>query len=133
MAYSLTIERPDNPITLDEWRAAIDSTEGIRLATSDTHTTQSPATGAVIGLKAVEGDAEIFDQEDGQWHWAVTWHARRGTASFNARIVGRATSFNDLSDSIWTCLSTVAKKLTARIRGEEGEVFNLDTAKLTKG
>ncbi|GHC69138.1 hypothetical protein [Roseibacillus persicicus] len=133
MGYSLKIERPENPITLEQWSEVVGSTEGIRLAGSASNTLTNPLTGEVISLKSKEGDAEVFDSETGQWHSAIMWRDRNGTASFNSRIVAGATDYNDLTDSIWLCLASVAKKLSAQISGEEGELFDLDTAKQTSG
>ena len=127
MGASLIIERPSNPITLPEWQQVVSEVEGIRFSEESASAT-NPKTGEEITLKKLEGDAELYDDESGAWHPAIMWRERRGTASFNSGIVGRAL-FGDLEDPIWQCVSSVARRLSAQISGEGGEVYNLDTAK----
>jgi hypothetical protein len=129
VAYSLHIERPDPPIELDEWEIAVNTTEGVRLATESQHTAQNPRTGETIGISSAPGDAEIFDTDDNQWHPAIMWSEDRGAGSFNARAMARAMEYDDLSDPGWQVVSNLAKFLEGRIRGDEGEEYDLDTAK----
>jgi hypothetical protein len=126
MAYSLYIKRTTEPVTLEEWIEAVQSTDGIRIKDSESHTTTNPQTGATIGIRASPGDAEIFDSDSGEWHFAVTW--RNGQAEFNARIIAKAID-GDLSDPFWVMFSALASRLGAEISGEEGELYDANTLK----
>ena len=73
MAYCLHICRPakhsdsdPTPIPLEEWRAAVAATEGVRLFTGKAHKATLPTTGQVIKVSANEGDAEVFFPSDGR-------------------------------------------------------------------
>ena len=60
MGYEVHIERDDRtPITLEEWRAAVDTTEGIRLARSAACAV-NPKTGDKITIPLQPGDAEVL-------------------------------------------------------------------------
>ena len=126
MSYSLYIKRATEPVTLKEWVEAVESTDGIRICDSESHTTKNPQTGATIGLRARPGDAEIFDGDTNQWHFAVMW--RDGQAEFNARIIANAID-GDLSDPFWIMFLSLATKLGAEISGEEGEIYDTTTVK----
>lgn len=111
-------------MTLDEWIEAVESTDGIRINDSENHTAKNPQTGETMGIRASSGDAEIFDADSGQWHFAVMW--TRGRASFNARIVQKAID-GDVSDPFWLMFLSLAAKLGAQIYGEEGEIYDSNT------
>ena len=60
MAYDLHIERAgERPIALNEWRAAVEATAGVRLFTAAVHTATNPRTGATVSFRAREGDTEF--------------------------------------------------------------------------
>ena len=109
------------PLTLEEWTEAVEARDGIRISDTEMHSAKNPQTGTSMGIKASPGDAEIFDADSGQWHFAVMW--TKGRASFNARIVQKAID-GDVSDPFWLMFLSLAAKLGAQIYGEEGEIYD---------
>jgi len=130
MAYELHIERlPVNdegeptPIPLEDWKAAIAATQGVRLFTADAHTITNPATGEVISIAKRDGDAEVYFPEVGKWISAFRWF--EGSAKFNARFMS-----GKLHDPVWMAAAALASHLDAVIRGDEGERYDLKTAEV---
>ena len=105
MPQELYIDNPDGSVfSLAEWETAVEKTDKVRLETSleDTNFTFE--------------DAEIFDEETGQWHPALRWSQHH--VAFNARTVH---FFSD-QDPIWKTITTLADNLGAKIRDEEGNI-----------
>lgn len=124
MAYDLHIERDeDRPIALSEWIAAVESTNGVRLFSAPAHTITNPKTGEVISLGARKGDAEVQFSSD-EWHAVFRW--RGETAVFASRFDPTETSH-----PVWIAAAALAHRLGARIRGDEGEVYDLKTGEVT--
>jgi len=129
MAYELHIQRlrrdsvtGKTPIPLEEWRAAVEATEGVRLYTLDAHTITNPTTGEVIEIGAREGDAEVYLPDGKEWCALIRWF--QGAASFNARY--------EPGHPVWTAAAALASHLGAVIRGDEGEIYDLRTGKVIK-
>ena len=123
MAYDLHIEREADeapPILLEEWGIAVAATEGVRLFTGDAHSFTNPKTGEVIEIGRREGDAEVFFREDGKWHSAFRW--RGDSAIFSARF--------EPGHPVWAAAVELASRLKAAIRGDEGEIYDLQTGKI---
>ena len=120
MAYTLTIEREDAVISLEEWLAAVEATDGIRKCQGGRHTATNPLTGAIMSMAVEPGDVEIYDLEAGQWKFCIRWYG--GSPSFNANVIARALD-GDLSDPAWIALHAVVARLQASIVGEEGEAY----------
>src|SRR5262245_11477107 len=127
MGYDLHIERtrklPDSeptPISIEEWRAAIAATEGVRLFAGDFHGVRNPwKTGEYLGVRANDGDAEVFFPDEEQWYCVFYW--RDGSAKFKA-------SFTPGDSSpAWTSAVVLASRLGALIRGDNGEIYDLET------
>ena len=113
MAYDLHIERDEKrPISLSEWRAAIESTEGVRLFSARAHTITSPQTGEAISIGAREGDAEVLFPGS-EWRSVFRW--RGESAAFPARFAPTETSH-----PVWRAAVALATRLGAVIRGDEG-------------
>ena len=125
MAYSLHLERKDRPISLSEWRAAVEATDGVRLHDADKHSAANPRTGEKITIRARSGDAEVFFPDSGRWHWVFLWS--RSKAVFAARFVPSETS-----DPAWRAAVALASRLGATIRGDEGETYDLETGRASK-
>lgn len=130
MAYSLHIERqkPNNdsrpaPISLEEWQAAVSATEGVRLFAAQTHTITNPKTGEVISIPRRDGDVEVFFPDIGEWRSVFRW--RGESAVFDARF-----PLGDKSHPVWLSAVTLASRLGAVIRGDEGEIYDLRTGKI---
>jgi len=62
---------PQSPIALDEWRRAVRSIEGVRLAAGDL-VARNPFTGAEVRVPNRGGDAEV--RTSGAWVRAFSWH-----------------------------------------------------------
>jgi hypothetical protein len=124
MAYDLHIERAGKqPIALSEWRAAVESTDGLRMFTAAAHTITNPKTGEVISIGARDGDAEVLFST-GEWHSVFRW---RGTAAvFAARFDPTETSH-----PVWRAAVALATRLGAVIRGDGGELYDLRTGRVT--
>ena len=130
MPYCLHICRPTgdpdedlSPIPLEEWRAAVAVTEGVRLFGGKAHVATVPTTGQVIKISANEGDAEVFFQSDGRWYPVFRWF--EGSASFAARLDPA-----DASNPVWAVAASLATRLGAVIRGDEGELYDLRTGQV---
>jgi len=132
MPYCLHICRPTEdlnedptPIALEEWRAAVAVTEGVRLFSDKAHMATVPTTGQVIKVSANEGDAEVFFSSDDRWYPVFHWH--EGSAAFNARFEP-----GDASHPAWAAAVSLADRLGAEIRGDEGEAYDLQTGQVIK-
>ncbi|MCW1885235.1 hypothetical protein OKA04_10890 [Luteolibacter flavescens] len=122
MAYHLHIAKADeSEIASDAWQAAVIETEGIRLLAADAQTITNPATGEVIRLRASEGDAEVFFPDQDRWHLVFRW--RGNSAAFDARLA-------ETDHPVWEAAVALATALGAIIRGDEGEAYDLQSAKV---
>ena len=109
MAYELHIAR--NPeISLTEWSALVASIPGLRLDSTPT-TARNPTTGEVIKVGGQQGFAAM--EIDGQWVKVFRWN--QGKISFVMR--GSAT------DRTLTIAHSLAQKLNAEVRGDDGELY----------
>ena len=127
MGYDLHIERQASdsiPIQLEEWCAAVAATEDVRLFAANAHTITNPATREVISVPARKGDAEVFFPQDGKWY--AVFHWRKDSAIFGARNVEPG----DRSNPAWSAATALARRLNAVIRGDGGEVYDLDTGEV---
>jgi hypothetical protein len=111
MAYELSIER-DQPLTIDEWRTAVEIHPLLRFGPIDS-VASNPRTGEVIVVRSAEGDASI--ELDGRWTSMFRW--RKGRVTFTARAIESA------SDPVSKVAFELAKNLGAVVRGEEGETY----------
>jgi hypothetical protein len=132
MAYYLHIERagddPDSeprPIPLEEWCAAVVATKRVRLFAAQAHTATNPKTGEIISVRANVGDLEVYFADDNCWHAAIYWH--EGSAAIPARRFQPG----DTSNPVWVAAVDLASYLGAVIRGDEGEVYDLQTGNAT--
>ena len=80
MSYNLRIEHAEiteeeepAPILLEEWRAAVAATEGVRLFAGKVHRLDR----RVLSSPGNEGDVEAWSQKDRQWHWGFRWEEAR--------------------------------------------------------
>lgn len=115
MSYELHLER-DPAISLQQWKAAVSSVAHVRLHSGGAATV-NPATGEVISLGGVDGDAEL-EWEGG---WALCFHWRtRGSISFQY-----TDEFEDPGSRVRAVVSELASLLGADVVGDEGEVYEL--------
>jgi hypothetical protein len=131
MAYELHIERlPLNdegeatPIPLEDWKAALSATEGVRLCPPGANTITNPKTGEVISIPRRDGDAEVYFPDEQTWRPVFRWF--EGAASVNARF-----DPGDASHPVWVAAVALATQLGAVIRGDDGEVYDLQTGDVT--
>lgn len=130
MAYELHIERLSQGgegkrilIPLDEWKSALSATKGVRLSPPGENTITNPNTGETICIQRRDGDAEIDFANDRTWQPAIRWFD--GVAHVNARFEP-----GDSSEPVWTAAVTLALRLDAVIRGDEGEIYDLQTGEV---
>jgi len=125
MAYELHIEKHEGTLSLDEWKEAVASSEGVRLLSQD-HSITNSETGEIISLPRRHGDAEVFFPDQQVWRSAFRW--ANGRASFRANF-----SPGDLSNPIWRAAVGLASSLNAIVRGDEGEIYDLATGEVING
>ena len=130
MAYELHIERlPLNdegeptPIPLDDWKAALSATEGVRLCPPGANTITNPKTGEVISIPRQDGDAEVYFSDERAWLPAFRWF--EGAAHVNARFEP-----GDSSHPVWVAAVALATRLGAVVRGDDGEIYDLQTGEV---
>jgi hypothetical protein len=116
---------PWRTIPLEEWRAAVAATPGVRLHAAEFHTLTNPTTNQVLRFKVNDGDTEVFFPVEGQWHPAIRWS--KGMASFNARLEP-----GDASHPVWAAAVSLAARLNAVIQGDDGEIYDLQTGKASR-
>lgn len=116
MAYEIHIERKDGQeIGLDEWKQAVEATDGIRLAT-DNMSFQNPRTGQTIGFEGGPGDVEMHFPDSEEWLPCIRFAHGRG--SFKA-----TKEFDEDTSSFRQIVRAVSAKLDAHLVGDEGEVY----------
>jgi hypothetical protein len=126
MAYCLHIEREDRaPIALAEWQAAVAKTEGVRIFALAAHTGINPQTGEVLRMRANEGDTDVFFPDENEWQSIFRWHG--DSAIFAARF-----ETTETSHPIWKASVALATLLGARIRGDEGEIYDFATGNISR-
>lgn len=116
MAYEIHIQRRNTPITLAEWRDAIERTENVRLADGQ-HKVTNPQTGEIITFGNPGGDAEVFFPVDGTWKRILCW-SRRGAIPFAA-----APDFAEPDSHLRHIATTLAQNLGALLVADEGESY----------
>jgi hypothetical protein len=114
MGYEIHIER-DPPLTLDEWKAAVRATEGVRLNDSGASAT-NPRTREVVSIAGVDGDAEV--DVAGRWLPCFRWR-RAGSVVFRA-----SRDFTDAQSPLRRIARELASKLDAAVRGDDGERYD---------
>lgn len=122
MAYELHIEKRDGMIQLEEWKSAIAGFDGVRLCSSG-HSVTNPETAEIISFPLGEGDVEVYSPEDKTWRASLYW--LNGRVSFKAMLLP-----GNASDHVWQAAASLASRLDAVIRGDEGETYDLKTGKV---
>jgi len=113
-------EGEPTPIPLDEWKAALSSTEGVRLCPPGANRIANPKTGQVISIPRRDGDADVYFSDERVWYPVFRWF--NGAAHVNARFEP-----GDSSHPVWVAAVALATRLGAVIRGDDGEVYDLQT------
>lgn len=130
MAYEFHIERlPLNdeceltPIGLEDWKAALSATEGVRLCSPGANTITNPKTGDIISIPRRDGDAEVCFPDEQAWCPVFRWF--EGAAHVNAKF-----DPGDLSHPVWAAVTALASRLGAVVRGDHGEIYDLQTGEM---
>lgn len=118
MARSLHIEREmlggePRPITLPEWKEAVERVDGVRMAAGDASAV-NPLTQARIVIPNRGGDVELFRADCQCWLRALWWTP--------AGIVRFAVPQTD-GDPVVQIARTLAAELEARVVDDEGKVY----------
>ena len=108
MATGMHIERRRDgvyePISLDEWRAAVEATEGVRFAS----TRKSERHGCGCGPRTVgvkEGDVEVYFPDNDVWYLVFLWTERGApTCSLCVEFSELVPAVRAVSNSLSTCL-----------------------------
>ena len=127
MGYDLHIERVTKDqgaariaIPLADWKAALALTDGVRSLVDREVRTTNPTTGAVISIGIRDGDAEVLWADEDEWRPAFSWS--RGSIKFSGHLTP-----GDRAHPVWAAAVRLAARLGAVIRGDEGEVYDLET------
>jgi hypothetical protein len=130
MAYELHIERrrlaliiQRESIPLDDWKAALSATEGVRLCPPGANIFTNPKTGEIISIPRRDGDAEVYFSDERVWHPVFRWF--EGAAHVNAKFEP-----GDSSQPVWVAAVALAARLGAVIRGDDGESYDLQTGEV---
>ena len=78
------------------------------------------ATGQVISIPRRDGDADVYFSDERVWYPVFRWF--NGAAHVNARFEP-----GDSSHPVWVAAVALATRLGAVIRGDDGEVYDLQT------
>jgi hypothetical protein len=113
MGYEIHIERTP-PFTLDEWKAAVRASHGVRLEDSRA-VAINPTTQEVISILGKDGDAQV--NVGGRWQPCFRW--RGGSVAFRA-----SEDFSQEESELRKTVRQLAGKLTASVRGDEGECYD---------
>jgi hypothetical protein len=123
LSYKLKIKAKQR-FDLEKWTEIIEAVESVRLCELDFQEVEGPK-GELLRWPTSEGDAEIFIPEVNDW--VVVFHFNeRGYATF------RAPQNRSLKDPVWSAAVVLAKLSEAKIVGEEGEFYDLETLAVTK-
>lgn len=123
MAYTLHIEKEDSVISLDEWLSAIRNIDGARINSGDVKAV-NPSTGEEIVISSNPCDVEVLFTSGGvlgfgkKSSWEPCIWFSNGRASFNA-----SDDIESPHNSVHKVASKAAKLLSAKIVGDEGELY----------
>lgn len=119
LARTLHIEREmldgeARPITLPEWKEAVERVEGVRMAEGDASAV-NPLTQAAVVIPNRGGDVEIFRADCQRWLRALWW-----TPGGIVRFAAPETD----GDRVAEIARTLASELQARIVDNEGRLYD---------
>jgi hypothetical protein len=113
MGYDIRIQRTPG-FTLDEWKAAVESTEGVRLNAGKV-AVRNPKTGEVVSIPGMAGDAEV--DVDGHWIPCFRWRPK-GFVVFCSD-----PDFMNPESKLRKLARGLGEKLNATLCGQEGEIY----------
>ncbi len=121
MTTGMHIERLQNgvqvPITMDEWRLAVEATEGVRFAfTSEAEQRDGCGCGRrTSGVK--EGDVEVYFPENDAWYLVFLWTER------GAPTCSLCMEFRELAPAVRSVARSLSTRLGAGVVDDEGNPF----------
>ncbi len=116
MTYTVYIARHNGAITLDNWKAAVQSAPDVRIVSADLEAT-NPKTGETINLGNPGGDAELRDPASGEWRRVFFWSVS-GRISFSAD-----DAFENRESQIRRTAHSLANSLKAIVKDEYGTTY----------
>jgi hypothetical protein len=129
MPYKLRIVKQERDqfgmaerIPLADWKKAVSTIEGIRLRPPRVLTGKNPKTGAEVCILSGDGNVEVYFPAERVWHLVFRWSG--GRPSFTVKFTP-----GDLSHPAWAAAVALASSLGVVIRGEKGEIYDLQTGK----
>jgi DNA-binding protein HU-beta len=133
MGYEIHIERegfddgadPKGTITTNQWLAAVNAVEGVRISPEKDWVSRNPQTGSVIRVPGSGADAEVYfppkplkGKLKGVWQKVFAWDPR-GKIRFRAH-----PDLRDPKFPVRIAAAALARHLGAIIVGDEGERFD---------
>lgn len=124
MGYSLHIEVDGSEIELETWISVIESIENARVQTEGAKAV-NPHTGEEIIIESRPGDVEVLCIQKGLFgfgkksSWEPCFWFSHGKASFHA-----TEDIESPSNPVHRVAVEAAKALSAKIVGDEGEVYS---------
>lgn len=123
MGYQLQISRDEGKISKEEWIEVVKRTEGVRLSNRD-WVSVNPRTGSEIRMKSGEAIAEVLLKESGLMGWLKKPRWVKVFVFRDGRIVFKGTaSLDSPRHPVRQAAARLARKLRARVRGEEFEEY----------
>jgi hypothetical protein len=125
MAYELLIWRSEN-ISEDEWIAAVSAVNNVRIDESS-NVAKNPKTGEVIEIQGMPTDASVKFKNGGFLGLGVkeTWvHYFRFSTKHGFAIFPYSSELDSSDNPVRIVASDLAKKLNAKIIGEEDEIYD---------
>jgi len=123
LAYLIFIEKENEDISLEDWKTAVSSIDGIKLD-SEPVVAVNPTTNETISIAGTEGDVSVLFKMGcflgfrAKKEWKKTIYFQNGRAQFNA-----TKGIEESNDPVHIAVSKLAKLLSAKIRGESGEEY----------
>jgi len=114
MGYEIHIKRTP-PFTLDEWKAAVRASDGVRLEDSGI-TAVNSTTREAISIAGKDGDAQV--NIGGRWLPCFRWRGE-GSVAFRASV-----DFRQNKSELRKTVRQLAGKLSAVVRGDDGERYD---------
>jgi hypothetical protein len=123
MGYSFHIERLVGndrvDISLEEWHEAVAKVEGVRQCIADVSIANPARPDQIVRMPVNAGSLDVYLPAKETWVPAINWRGGRG--SF------RAPDQLDSSSPVWVAATKLANLLDAKIRGDEGECYDLES------
>jgi hypothetical protein len=108
MSVGLIVERPGNPIDVNEWRSLVACDPSLQMRDTP-YSAVNPSNGAVIAIQVGEADSELL--QDGEWLPFLRFKRGRLVTEY-------LDEFEDPANPIRAKIATVASSLKAVIAND---------------